>query len=241
MSVCLRVCALLMLCIGFRLTSQACAGNTAITGGGLWIANSLFLALPPSVVEFTDNRASQGGAVNAAMSQLSVHANRSSFSGNTAEIKGGALNLINSTLEFRGNCTVLNSFAGEGGGGAVDVRIHRPFRGRGCDSLFPTKRCRPGGRRNLPPKRLVGPFQRQHHFRRLVNEAASSLPVTFTADAWHAPAISVQIAARVALCVGCAFEPTCKLLPRRQHSGGGRRGVRLGLAHHRPHGLHHHI
>eukprot|EP00291_Cryptomonas_curvata_P030554 CAMPEP_0172206518 /NCGR_PEP_ID=MMETSP1050-20130122/33267_1 /TAXON_ID=233186 /ORGANISM="Cryptomonas curvata, Strain CCAP979/52" /LENGTH=537 /DNA_ID=CAMNT_0012885619 /DNA_START=783 /DNA_END=2392 /DNA_ORIENTATION=- len=81
-------------------------GNTAKAGAGLSIGYSLFVVLPLSIVEFTDNRAAQGGAVDAAVSQLAIYARRSSFSGNAAETFGGAMCLVNSTLEVGGNCTV---------------------------------------------------------------------------------------------------------------------------------------
>ena len=97
------------------MTTLPCAGNNARFGGGLGLDTASFIAQDGSIAEFTDNGAkgyyASGGAVHASTSLLSIHAQRSVFQGNTARYYGGAVNLLNSTAKFGGNCTMLDNFA----------------------------------------------------------------------------------------------------------------------------------
>ena len=93
------------------------AGNgvTSQEGGAITSFQSTVIFTRESVVHFSNNRASDGGALLATESTITVYG-KTTIANNMANSSGGGISLKQSPLEIKGMCQFVNNVAVRGGG-----------------------------------------------------------------------------------------------------------------------------
>ena len=90
-------------------------GVTSQEGGAITSFQSTVIFTRESVVHFSNNRASDGGALLATESTITIYG-ETTIANNMANSSGGGISLKQSRLEIKGVCQFVNNVAVRGGG-----------------------------------------------------------------------------------------------------------------------------
>ena len=106
------------------------AGNavTSQDGGAITSFQSTVIFTKESVVHFSNNRASDGGALLATESTITIYG-ETTIANNMANSSGGGISLKQSRLEIKGMCQFVNNVAVRGGGihaSSSTIAVYQP-------------------------------------------------------------------------------------------------------------------
>ena len=103
-------------------------GVTSQEGGAITSFQSTVIFTRESVVHFSNNRASHGGAILAIESTITIYG-ETTIANNVANSSGGGISLKQSRLEIKGKCQISNNVAVRGGGihdSSSTIAVYKP-------------------------------------------------------------------------------------------------------------------